>query len=319
MHALVPQDSPAFPQHLVATAEAANTLLKARHSEATRRVYARDVLLFKDWCAASGLAPLPANPQVIALFVAAEVQRGINPRTVGRRLAAIRHLHREAGLLDPTAAEVVRSVLAGARRTVGGAPRQAAPATASALEKMLATCDDSLVARRDRLLLALGFGGAFRRSELVALNVADVEVVNHGLRVFVARSKTDQEAQGQFVPVADGPRTRVKAAIADWLSASGITEGALFRPIGKGGRLQDSRLADRSVAIVIKHRAELAGLDPAKFSGHSLRRGWITSAAEAGADVFRIMDVSRHRRVETVRCYIQRANEFVDHAGMAFA
>lgn len=113
---------------------------------------------------------------------------------------------------------------------------------------MLATCDDSLIGNRDRLLLALGFGGAFRRSELVALDVGDLEVLEHGLRVFVRRSKTDQEAHGQHVPVADGPRTRVKAALADWLVASGITAGALFRSARKGGALTDQRLPDRSVA-----------------------------------------------------------------------
>lgn len=319
MHALIPTTPEALPAALADTAEAATALLKARHSETTRRVYAADALRFRDWCAASGLCPLPAEPQAVALFVAAEIGRGLNPRTVGRRLAAIRHLHREAGLLDPTAAEVVRAVLAGARRTAGGPPRQAAPATASALERMLATCDDSLIGQRDRLLLALGFGGAFRRAELVALDVGDLEVLEHGLRVFVRRSKTDQEAQGQHVPVADGPRTRVKAALAAWLAVSGITEGPLFRSARKGGALTDQRLADRSMAEIIKRRSELAGLDPARFSGHSLRRGWITSAAEAGADVLRIMDVSRHRRAETVRIYIQRVNEFVGHAGATFA
>lgn len=319
MEALIPTTADARPATLASTADAANALLKARHSETTRRVYAADALRFRDWCVSSHLSPLPAEPQSVALFVASEIQRGINPRTISRRLAAIRHLHREAGLLDPTAAEVVRAVLAGARRTVGCAPRQAAPATAGAVEKMLGTCDDSLQGRRDRLLLSLGFGGAFRRSELVALDVADIEVVEHGLRVLVRRSKTDQTAQGQYVPVADGPRTRIKAALEAWLAAAGITEGPIFRPVAKGGKVLCSRLSDRSVAIVVKHRAALAGLDPAKFSGHSLRRGWITSAAEAGADVLRIMDVSRHRRVETIRGYIQRANEFVGHAGMAFS
>lgn len=319
MEALIPATADALPATLASIADAANALLKARHSETTRRVYAADALRFRDWCVSSHLCPLPAEPQSVALFVASEIQRGINPRTISRRLAAIRHLHREAGLLDPTAAEVVRAVLSGARRTVGCAPRQAAPATAGAIEKMLGTCDDSLQGRRDRLLLSLGFGGAFRRSELVALDVADIEVVEHGLRVLVRRSKTDQTAQGQHVPVADGPRTRVKAALEAWLTAAGITEGPIFRPVSKGGKVLCSRLSDRSVAIVVKHRAALAGLDPAKFSGHSLRRGWITSAAEAGADVLRIMDVSRHRRVETVRGYIQRANEFVGHAGMAFS
>lgn len=319
MQALTLSTTQALPAALASAADAATALIKARHAETTRRVYAADVLRFRDWCAASDLCALPAEPQTVALFAAAEVQRDLNPHTVGRRLAAIRHLHLEAGLLDPTAAEVVRAVLAGARRTLGGAPRQAAPATSTALEAMLGTCDDSLIGLRDRLLLALGFGGAFRRSELVALDVADIEVLEHGLRVFVRRSKTDQEAQGQFVPVADGPRTRVKAALAAWLTASGIKAGPLFRSARKGGALTDLRLVDRSVAEIVKRRAAAAGLDPAKFSGHSLRRGWITSAAEAGADAFRIMDVSRHRRVETVRIYIQRANDFVGHAGATFA
>jgi len=309
----------ALPAALASAADAATALIKARHSETTRRVYAADVLRFRDWCAASNLCALPAEPQTVALFAAAEVQRGLNPRTVGRRLAAIRHLHLEAGLLDPTAAEVVRAVLAGARRTVGSAPRQAAPATASALEQMLTTCDDSLIGLRDRALLTLGFGAALRRSEVVALDVADVEVVDAGLRVHLGKTKTDQEGAGAVVPVLDGPRIGVKAALAAWLAVSGITEGALFRSARKGGMLTDQRLADRSVAEIVKRRAAAAGLDPAKFSGHSLRRGWITSAAEAGADAFRIMDVSRHRRVETVRIYILRANEFVGHAGAAFA
>lgn len=311
--------SASYPQHLADTIAQADVLLKARHAAATRKCYARDTLLFRDWCAKSDLLPMPAAPQTVALFVAAEVARGINPRTIGRRLSAIRFLHREAGQLDPTTAEVVRGALSGARRIVGGAPRQVAPATANALQAMLSTCDDTLIGHRDRLLLALGFGGAFRRSELVALDVADIEVVESGLRVFVRRSKTDQEAAGQYVPVIDGPRTRVRDALALWLGASGIEDGPLFRPIRKGGALVDARLADRSIAIVVKARAAAAGLDPSRFSGHSLRRGWITSAAEAGADVFRIMDVSRHRRVETVRTYVQIANEFVGHAGAAFA
>lgn len=319
MNAITPTYFSVLPADLAEAAEMADLLLKARHAASTRKVYARDVLLFKDWCAASGLVPLPANAQAITLFVAAEVQRGINPRTVGRRLAAIRFMHREAGLLDPTGAEVVRSVLAGARRTVGATPRQAAPATVNALEAMIATCDESLIGLRDRALLTVGFGAALRRSELVGLDVGALEVVDAGLRVHLGKSKTDQEGAGTVVPILDGPRLRVKEALAAWLKVSGIESGPIFRPIAKGGKVQEVRLADRSVAVIIKKRAEAAGLDAARFSGHSLRRGWITSAAEAGSDLVRIMRVSRHRRAETVMGYIDIANEFVGHAGAAFA
>ncbi|GAB1424253.1 site-specific integrase [Thauera terpenica] len=307
-----------LPAGLAATAEAATALLKARHAPATRRVYARDCQLFAVWCAASGLSPLPADPQAVALFCAAEVARGVHPRTCGRRLAAIRFMHREAGHPNPCDAEIVRSILAGARRTVGGAPRQAAPATANALQAMLSSCDDSLSGLRDRALLVIGFGAALRRSELVGLDVGAVDVVDAGLRVHLGKTKTDQEGAGAVVPILDGPRLRAKETLAAWLAASGIEAGPLFRPIAKGGRLQDARLADRSVAVIVKKRAEAAGLDPTRFSGHSLRAGFLTSAAEAGADMWKMADISRHRRLETLRGYVRSAEQFKQHAGSAF-
>jgi integrase len=229
----------------------------------------------------------------------------------------------ELGLLDPalpvpTDAKIVRDAMAGIRRTVGSLQRKAAPATADRLKAMLDACDSSLQGMRDRALLALGFGGAFRRSELVALTVADIEQTDDGLLVRLMRSKTDQEGRGQQVPVLDGPRLRVRAALADWIAAAGIVDGPVFRTLGKGGRILPRALTDRSVADIVKRRAEQAGLDPVLFSGHSLRAGFLTSAATAGATVFAMMAVSRHRKVDTLSGYVRSAQAFQDHAGSAF-
>jgi len=208
--------------------------------------------------------------------------------------------------------------MAGIRRTAGTAQRQVAPATADRLRAMLDACGDDLQGLRDRALLALGFGGALRRSELVAITVADIEASDEGLMVRLVRSKTDQEGAGQKVPVLDGPRLRVRAALQAWIEAAGITEGPVFRTLTRGGNTRPRALTDRSVADIVKRRAEQAGLDPALFSGHSLRAGFLTSAATTGATVFSMMAVSRHRKIETLATYVRTAQAFKDHAGSAF-
>jgi integrase len=183
---------------------------------------------------------------------------------------------------------------------------------------MLAACGTNLVGKRDRALLALGFGGAFRRSELVALRVEDLEFAKEGLKVRVQRSKTDQDGAGQTVPVLDGPRLSVKAAVSDWMAAAGIDSGPLFRRLIKGGTVTPDSLTDRSVANIIKERAEQAGLDANRFSGHSLRAGFLTSAAANGADLWKMAEVSRHRKIETLRTYVREAQAFQGHAGSGF-
>jgi integrase len=157
-----------------------------------------------------------------------------------------------------------------------------------------------------------------RRSELVALTVADLEEVEEGLRVHVRRSKTDQEGAGQVVPVLNGSRFKVAEAVRAWLEAAQISKGPVFRPLRKGGGVLPVALSTKSVAEIVKGCAELAGLDPALFAGHSLRAGFLTSAAVAGASVFKMMEVSRHRSLETVRGYVRDAELFRDHAGAAF-
>ena len=168
---------------------------------------------------------------------------------------------------------------------------------------------------RDRALLLLGFSIAARRSELVALNVADIVENEHGLMVRIRRSKTDQEGRGATVAVPRGAIACPVKALQAWLDAAGITEGPIFRPVLRGGAVATTRLTDRSVANIVKVHAERLGLDPATFSGHSLRAGFATSAAARGANLFKIMDVTRHKSVDTLRGYVRDAELFRDHAG----
>jgi site-specific recombinase XerD len=174
---------------------------------------------------------------------------------------------------------------------------------------------DSLVGLRDRAILLLGFAGAFRRSELVALDVADVESSDHGLRIAIRRSKVDQEGEGVVIAVLRGSTDCPAEALAAWFAAAGIDDGPIFRPINKVGKVSTRRLCDRSITNIVKQYAERIGLDAKMFSAHSLRSGFLTSAASNGASIFKMMDVSRHKSADTLRGYVQDAELFKRHAG----
>jgi integrase len=228
-------------------------------------------------------------------------------------------MHRIAGVEPPTTSEAIRAVLSGIRRTIGASVTRKAPATAETVGLIIAAIPTDLRGLRDRALLLVGFAGALRRSELVALDVADLEESAEGFIIRIGRSKTDQEGVGDFVSVPYGFRLRPIRALKDWLDAAGIGEGPVFRPIRRGGRIVTSeRLTDRSVANILKTHVEAVGLDPTVFSGHSLRSGFVTSALQAGADVLRVMDVTRHRQINTLKAYDRRAKAFKQHAGEAF-
>jgi integrase len=228
-------------------------------------------------------------------------------------------MHRIGGHEPPTNSEAIKAVLAGIRRELGVAPTRKAPCTAEAIEAMLAFAPaHTLKGLRDRALLLLGFAGALRRSELVALDVADLESDAEGVRVIIRRSKTDQEGAGDFVPIPNGTKLRPVAALLAWLEAAGIVEGPIFRPINRHGRIACQRLTNSSVAEIVKGYAELAGYDARVFSGHSLRAGFVTSALAAGADILRVMDQTRHKEVRTLKAYDRRAKAFKSHAGEAF-
>lgn len=180
---------------------------------------------------------------------------------------------------------------------------------------MVAKAGTDLKGFRDRALLLLGFAGAFRRSELVALNVEDLDFCDGGLRVTIRRSKTDQEGQGATIAIARGSVACPVDAVRAWIKATSIMDGPLFRPVTRTGKISARRLSARAVAELVKAHARRAGLKAADFSGHSLRSGFLTSAAARGASIFKMMDVSRHKSVDTLRGYVRDAEMFRDHAG----
>ena len=307
------------PATLAAETAAVQSYALAEKADATRRAYRSDFEMFGAWCRARrNVEPLGASPDTVAAYLAAQASVGVHPSTLTRRLAAIGYAHRLAGLLSPAGHEAVRAVMRGIRRTAGTAPAQKAPATADRIAAMLeAVPTDTLRGKRDRAMLLLGFAGAFRRSELVALQMADLAFEPEGVRVMVRRSKADQEGQGQEIAIPRGTELRPVAAVQEWLAAAGITAGPVLRGINRHGQVGGA-LSAQSVALVGKRYADAVGLDPAAFAGHSLWSGFLTSAAEAGADVLRMMEVSRHKRVETMQGYVRRASLFKGHAGTKF-
>ncbi|MGT2489218.1 integrase [Methylobacterium oryzae CBMB20] len=204
------------------------------------RAYTADARVFQDWCAQFGFRSLPANPEAVAAFIVSEAEAGRAASTLGRRLAAIRYAHKLARAADPTDDEGVRAAMKGARRKVGVAPAQKAAATAEILAALLMRTPDTLTGKRDRALLALGFAGAFRRSELVALDVEDLREDPEGLRVLVRRSKVDQEGRGFEKAIPHGRFIRPVALVREWLDAAGIVSGPVFRPISRSGRVRKS-------------------------------------------------------------------------------
>src|SRR4051812_39692488 len=271
----------------------------------------------------SGAPALPAAPALVAVHLSSLAERGLAPPSIGRALAAIAHTHKRAGLTAPHRADggqVIAEVIAGIRRSRAAPPDRKAPADAELLLLLLRSIDgDGLAALRDRALLAFGMALAARRSELVALDVEHLEWGEQGVRVTIRRSKTDQDAEGAVVAVPEGRRIKPLLHLRAWLAAAAIGEGPIFRPLWKGGqRVRDVRLSDHAVARILQSRAAAAGLDPARYGGHSLRAGFVTAAARAGADVWKIQQVSRHRSMQVLSGYVRDARLFDDHAGEPF-
>lgn len=302
----------------LAASEATRLFQLAAESDSTKKAYATDWRTFTAWCLEAGVPSLPAHPISVANFLTAGALEGKKASTLGRRAAAICYAHRLKDLPPPTASEEVRKTLRGIRRSIGAKKTRKTAATAEHVLAMMKTCDDTLRGKRDRALLALGFAGAFRRSELVALRVEDVALEPGGARITIRTSKTDKERLGQVVPILAGNAIRPILVLQDWLSAAGITSGPIFRRIQFGGKVGSKPLSGYSVAGVIKTKAALIGLDPTTFSGHSLRSGFITSAAMTGASLFKMQAISRHKSIEMLNAYVRDAEVFDHHAGSAF-
>jgi integrase len=235
--------------------------------------------------------------------------------TLMRRLSAISQAHQVAGLETPTRGAVIRNLLAGIRRAKGTAPAVKTPVLTEDLRLMVKAIPENLPGWRDRALLLAGFAGAFRRSELVALDYEDLEFQREGLVVTLRRSKTDPEGQGRRIgiPLGSG-RTCPVRALEKWIAAAAITAGALFRPITRHGGISSHRLSDKAVALIVKRWAEAAGLDAPSYAGHSLRAGLATSAARNGASERSIMRQTGHRSLHMVRRYIRDGEIFRENA-----
>jgi site-specific recombinase XerD len=292
--------------------EDSKRLMQEAFAKETRRAYASQWRLFEGWARRSGHEVLPASPATVCLYLTARKKDGAKLATLEQALAAIAWAHKMAKFESPRGSSEVRLLMKGVARTLGRAQAQKAPILVPALRRMVAGLSGELAGLRDRALLLLGFACAFRRRELVALNVEDLSWDVEGMNVRVRRSKTDQEGEGEVLGVHFGehPETCPVRAVRAWLEAAHLVEGPVFRPITKGGRVLKGRLSDRSVAEVVKRHAAAAGFDPKAFAGHSLRSGLATSAARAGAHERDIARQTRHRGTKVLRRYIRAASVF---------
>jgi site-specific recombinase XerD len=296
-----------------AQAKAANTI----------RAYTSDWNQFEGWCDERGVDPLPARPEAVATYLASLALAGKADSTIGRHLAAIGWKHRQEGLVAPVQRDermVIADTLAGIRREARARPsaRKAAIA-ASELANMIAAADgQGTRSIRDRAILALGLAAALRRSELVALEWRDVELVDKGLKLTLRQSKTDQEGKGQVIAVPSGKTLKPVERLMAWLAVRGQGAGPLFYQIDPQGRLTDRPMSDRSIARLIQKYAGLVGIDPETVGGHSLRAGFLTEASRSGATIVKMQEVSRHKKVEVLLGYVRSAELFDDHAGEGF-
>jgi site-specific recombinase XerD len=284
----------------------------------TRACYAKDFQAFERWCIEKGLPALPAHPETVARYISVIASEGLSVSSIGRRLAGIAYGHKLRKAGNPCHDERVKVILAGIRRTLGTAPKRKAAATADRVRAMLDACPDTMIGTRDRALLALGFAGAFRRSELVALRVDDLQEVPDGYRVLIRRSKTDQTGEGQEIVIPRGSKIRPVEAVQTWLQAAGISDGLVFRVVRQKGRVEPWGLRGSDVARIVKQYAAKAGLDPKEYAGHSLRAGYVTSAVEANAPLMKICEQTRHKDLSMLQAYSRRANLFVDHSSASF-
>jgi integrase len=323
MHDLIPPETALGTTLSDADVEAIDFSRTKEKSAATLAAYAADLKQFIARCTERGHTALPATNATICAHIADIAKGGYAVASIGRRLAGIAYAHEMRGLDDPTTHKTVKVVIAGIRRAKAAEPKkQKTPALAPMVQAMLDTCGEDVVGIRDRALIAVGFACALRRSELVALKVEDIEGVPDGLRITIRRSKTDQQGHGQMIALPRGVHMRPVEALQGWLQAAGISEGPIFRQLARGGPAGfyalPAALSGHAVARIVKRRAAMVGLNPAQFAGHSLRSGFLTSAAEAGDGVFKLMEVSRHRSVDTLSGYVRSADLFKGRAGSAF-
>lgn len=293
----------------------ANEYIAHAKAHNTLEAYRKDFTDFCTFCNNNGLEALPASPETVTVYLVSLADNH-KVSTLERRIASISQAHQAAGYATPTSDIQIRVLMQGIRRTKGTAQEGKAPAVTADIKAMVNTLSDNLLGIRDRALLLVGFAGGFRRSELVSLDVEDLNFTREGLIINIRHSKTDQEGKGRKVgiPYGSNCNTCPVRSLQLWLEESGITSGPVFRSVNRHGNLQEGRLSDKGVAIIIKRCAEAAGLDASKYSGHSLRAGLATSAAMNGASERAIMNQTGHKSVNMVRRYIREGSLFNENA-----
>lgn len=296
--------------------EDAQRYAQAGTTEGTKAAYGRYWKGFIAWADAHDAQPLPAAPQTVALFLTELANRGLAAATLDFALVAISRAHKRAGFDSPTSSTVVSEVRKGIRRQIGTGQDQKAALLIEDLRRMIEALPSGLQGTRDRALLLIGFAGAFRRCELVALEVDDVEIVSQGMRVHIRRSKTDQEAAGRIIGIPNGRAelTCPVQTLTQWLQEARIHEGPIFRGIDRHGGIKPKGLTPQSVALVVKKAAKRVGLDPKRFAGHSLRSGLATSAARAGVQDRVIAQQTGHRSMKVLGRYIREGKLFEENA-----
>ncbi len=290
--------------------------IRASKAESTIRGYRADWRHFCEWCKSHSVGVLPASPETVASYTA-ECSAYLKVGSLQRRLNAIAEAHKAVGIESPTLTGMVRNTLKGIKRTMGTATVQKAAALTDDIRVMLGNTDTGLIGFRDRALILLGFAGAFRRSEVVGLDLEDCVFSKDGLTVILRRSKTDQEGQGRKIgiPYGSNPETCPVRVLQTWLEQAALSSGPVFRSINRHGKVKAARLSPPDVARIVKKLAERAGLDAAKYAGHSLRAGHATAAAIAGASERSIMNQTGHRSIQMVRRYIRDGNLFRENSG----
>jgi len=307
--------------------DAAAAYAQLGKAENTRRAYRAAVRMWCAWCERRGLSPLPATGPDVAAFLASERLRGLTPETLKLRRAAVRYLHRAAGVPVPTDDACVSETLAGIQRTAaraGERPRKKKAATVQVLRRLLEPIGDDLVGLRDRAMLLVGFAGALRRSELAAIGVADLEATERGMRLTLSQTKGSQiEAVTVPLPYGDTELCPVRA-LEQWLAAAGITEGPVFRRIWRAKRtaageppplprLGTVALTAQSVALVVQARAVAAGFGRRELGGHSLKRGALTTGMDRGVHPAKLKRLGRHKSFDVLGEYLEFGDLFDGH------
>jgi len=294
------------------------TLLNLKSSKAdnTVKAYRSDFSDFGLFCAQNGLKSLPSEPNIVSLYLTHLSTKDAKMSTLKRRLVSIGVIHKLKGYYLDTKHPLIIENIMGIKRRKGSIQKGKKPLLINALKKVINVIDqqnkEEIKKLRDRSIILIGFSGGFRRNEIVSLDYDDLDFVTEGLKINLKRSKTDQFGEGftKALPYFDNSEYCPVISIKKWIEISKITSGALFRRFLKGSKLSNSRLTDQTVALLIKEYLKLADIDSKNYSGHSLRSGFATSAAESGAEERSIMAMTGHKSTEMVRRYIKEANLF---------